>query len=360
MKKALFILSILVIAFWLAAYAEGAKELPLEVSEKYYKKEAILEFNKAVSSWESGDVDKAITFWKKALEIDPILWVSYLGLGQAYEKKEEFSKSLESYKQYLKLAPSGAKDKDAVKKSIDYLSHLLRHGEKAIQGDDYLSLVQTKHEGRDLYVRFELNNPLNIYFVPPAKDGSDYPKEYENAFVEGANIWTEVLTKLKFKVLDNSEIRKLPPQKAKKKEKEILENTQIKVVFPSKITIKGKPESKLAQGLDAYSYPIIRDKKNFRVLGKIMISPYIYFQAQIAIPLEPLAGLSKEEQYKKVKLIAAKEVGHALGLWGFSPNPKDFMFEGEVTEIKLSERDKNTIQSLYKLNPEEKEVLTNK
>ncbi|MBI1858486.1 MAG: hypothetical protein HYR97_05165 [Candidatus Melainabacteria bacterium] len=335
-------------------------KLPLEISEKYYKKEAIVEFNKAVASWEEGNVDQAITFWKKSIEIDSILWVAYLGLGQAYEKKQEFKKALDSYSEYLKLAPPEAPDRENVKQTVQFLSHLLRHGEENISGGDYLPLVKTKHEGKELYVRFNLNTPLNIYFFPTLADATKYPKEFENAFLAGADVWMEALPKLKFKIVDNSQVTKLSEKEAKKKEKEILENTQIRVVFPSKLTVKSKNDSSLVETLDAYSYPIIRDKKNFRVLGKIMVSPYIYFQSQIALPLEPLSKLEKEERLEKVKLIAAREVGHALGLWGFSPNPNDFMFEGEVKEIKLTERDKNTIQGLYELNPKEKEVLTNK
>ena len=90
-----------------------------------------------------------------------------------------------------------------------------------------------------------------------------------------------------------------------------------------------------------------------------MVSPFIYFQSQIAIPLEPLSKLKSEEQIQKLKIIAAREVGHALGLWGFSPNPEDLMFEGEVTELKLSSRDKNTMKKLYKLNLEKEDILTN-
>ena len=69
--------------------------------------------------------------------------------------------------------------------------------------------------------------------------------------------------------------------------------------------------------------------------------------------------LSSHEQINKLKIIAARETGHVLGLWGFSPNPDDLMFEGEVKELKLSKRDKNTIKKLYELNPEKDEVLTN-
>ena len=74
--------------------AENSSELPLEVSEKHYKKEAILKFNEAVKEWELKNTDKAISLWNEAVKIDPKLWVAYLGLGQAYDSIKEYSKSL--------------------------------------------------------------------------------------------------------------------------------------------------------------------------------------------------------------------------------------------------------------------------
>ena len=54
----------------------------------------------------------------------------------------------------------------------------------------------------------------------------------------------EALPKLKFKIVDNSQVTKLSEKEAKKKEKEILENTQIRVVFPSKLTVKSKNDKR--------------------------------------------------------------------------------------------------------------------
>ena len=152
----------------------------------------------------------------------------------------------------------------------------------------------------------------------------------------------------------------LKPEEKEKKEKEFIDEAQIRVIFPSRFKVKGDPNNPIAKEIDAQSFPIVRDKKNFRVLGVIMISPFIYYQSQIAVALEPLSKLKPDDQIKKLMIIAAREVGHALGLWGFSSNPDDLMFEGEVLELKLSERDKNTIKKLYELDPNKDEnVLTN-
>lgn len=334
------------------------KELPLDISEKHYKREAILKFNEAVKNWESKKVSEAISLWEEAISIDPNLWVAYLGLGQAYDVIKEYSKSLDAYTKYLNLAPKQAQDREIVIETIKYLSHLLKHGEEALKSSDYLPIVKTKHEGKDLYVRWDLSKPLKIYFYP-AVGVSAFRNEYKQTFIEGAKVWQEVLPDLNFEIIDNSGIKKLPSKKAKEKEKELLEQAQITVVFPSKFKIKGDPNNPVASQIEVQSFPIIRDKKNFRVLGVIMVSPFIYYQAQIAISLEALSKLSSNEQLKKLKILSAKETGHALGLWGFSPNPEDLMFEGQVNELKLSERDKNTMKKLYELDPEKENLLTN-
>ena len=349
LKTTLFLIIFFLICTTLAFSRLKETELPLEISEKYYKKESIVRFNQAVKDWEGGRTSDSIVGFNEALSLDPKLWVAHLGLGQAYYKEKEYLNSLTAYKKYLELAPNESPDRKDVAELVNFLSHILRHGEDAIKGEDYLSLVKTKHEGKELYVRWNLSNPLMIYFYP------GYPEEYEKPFLEGIMIWQEVLPDLEYEVVDNSKVINAKPNKKEKIEKEILENVQIRVVFPSKFKVKGDPNNPIAKEIDAQSYPIIRDKKNFRVLGKIMISPYVYFQSQIAIPLELLSKLEKDEQIKKIRLIAAREAGHVLGLWGFSPNPDDLMFEGEVTELKLSDRDKNTIKKLYEME----DILTN-
>ena len=264
--------------------SKKSAELPLEVSEKYYKKEAILKFNEAVKQWELKNTDKAISLWNEAVKIDPKLWVGYLGLGQAYDSIKEYSKSLEAYNKYLELAPKQAPDRSGVVETAGYLNHLLRHGEKSLIGNDYLDLVKTKHQGKDHYVRWNLDRPVKIYFYP-AKGIPNYRNEFQKAFIDGANIWKEVLLNINFQIIDNSILEKLSGKEKEKKEKELIESAQVKVIFPSRFKIKGDPGNPVAAEIDAQSFPIIRDKKNFRVLGVIMVSPFIYFQSKLQFRL---------------------------------------------------------------------------
>jgi hypothetical protein len=57
-----------------------------------------------------------------------------------------------------------------------------------------------------------------------------------------------------------------------------------------------------------------------------------------------------------VRSVVMHEVGHALGLWGHSPDPNDLMYPNNLPAIergaaKLSERDRETLRRLYGLPP---------
>ncbi len=334
------------------------KELPLEITEKDYKRDAILKFNNAVKNWDLKNIDDAIDLWQESIKIDPNLWTSYLGLGQAYENIKEYSKSLEAYQNFLKIAPQNSAQRSSVEETVKYLAHILENGEEVLTGEDYLPLIKTKHGGKRLYARWDLKRPLKLYFYP-AQGVENYRREFQDAFLAGAIIWQQALPDLKFDVINSTSFEKLSKTEAKEFEKSAEKSADIKIVFPSKFKVKGDDSNQIAPQIEAQSFPIIQDKTNFRVLGVVMISPYVYHQAQIAIPLEPLSKLKPKEQISKLKIISAREIGHVLGLWGFSPNPGDIMFEGNVKEFKLSDRDVATIKKLYELDPEKEDVLTN-
>ncbi len=57
--------------------------------------------------------------------------------------------------------------------------------------------------------------------------------------------------------------------------------------------------------------------------------------------------LSAEEREKRIKKIAAHQMGHALGIYGHSPNPSDIMHVN-FNSNTLSSRDVNTINEIYK------------
>lgn len=66
----------------------------------------------------------------------------------------------------------------------------------------------------------------------------------------------------------------------------------------------------------------------------------------VNINTESAAGLSEEQAKEKIKQIALHQLGHAIGIYGHSPNPDDIMY-GNFSAKRLSERDKNTIKEIY-------------
>ena len=73
---------------------------------------------------------------------------------------------------------------------------------------------------------------------------------------------------------------------------------------------------------------------------------------RIATKWNPRVGAPLEA----VRLVVIHEVGHAIGLWGHSPEPGDIMFHAvgapsERAATGISRRDKETLRLLYGLAP---------
>jgi len=67
-----------------------------------------------------GIYDAAIDRFQEAANYQPSLAMPWKMLGEAYEKKHEYGKSIESYRKYLKLYPH-AEDAQRIKKHISEL-----------------------------------------------------------------------------------------------------------------------------------------------------------------------------------------------------------------------------------------------
>ena len=68
----------------------------------------------------AGKVDAAIDRFIEAAHYEPSLAKPWRLLGEAYEKKDESSNAIQSYKKYLELLP-GADDAKKVQKRISQL-----------------------------------------------------------------------------------------------------------------------------------------------------------------------------------------------------------------------------------------------
>lgn len=70
--------------------------------------DATKHFNMGIESAKKGNLDDAITEWKKAVEIDPKFIKAHNYLARSYYTKERFDDALSEYKKIVELAPADA------------------------------------------------------------------------------------------------------------------------------------------------------------------------------------------------------------------------------------------------------------
>ncbi len=89
--------------------------------------------------------------------------------------------------------------------------------------------------------------------------------------------------------------------------------------------------------------------------GGSVASPVLQYKAygtnvkdnNIKINTKVTEGLTKEQAKQKIKQIAMHQIGHAIGIYGHSPDPNDIMYR-DFTANSISKRDENTIQEIYR------------
>ena len=94
----------------LAASKSDADQLRLT---KAYNKEtdalsAIDWFNKGYNAAENKEYDKAISYYLRAIELDPDDAAAYYNLGIAYDNQGNYTKAIESYEKAIELDPDSA------------------------------------------------------------------------------------------------------------------------------------------------------------------------------------------------------------------------------------------------------------
>ncbi len=122
--------------------------------------------NKGIAYFDSGEIDKAIPFFKKSLKVrlDPFV---YCNLANAYQKKGNLTESIVEYEKAVKLAPGcieayfglayNYEDRKMHKKAMSYLkkaeflgSHRAKEESEVIRYRCFASLF---NEATDLYIK---------------------------------------------------------------------------------------------------------------------------------------------------------------------------------------------------------------
>ena len=170
--------------------------------------------------------------------------------------------------------------------------------------DDYFSRITAASNGR--LTRFD-HSPITLYVGSiPVSEGLKI--EYQHALEESLSLWEEASEgKMKFKRVDS----------------------------PNDVDIKLK-----------WTYKLMRPNRSRQIgeanlvrmeAGKFHVEIVIFLRDFITMKLLDCAT---------IKAAILHELGHALGLWGHSPNPRDVMFYS-ATATKPTECDVATLRKLY-------------
>ncbi len=242
---------------------------------------------------------------------------------------------------------------DRLKRALipEEVSHLAGNPE------NYIQEIYEQSKG---HINVFGNMPIKVY-ISRAKV-KPYHRSYEKAVREALKEWEKATdNKLKFLVLYD-------PQKADiyvswQKEFEdyawrpmlktddiAAKKKKMKYQKANMLVRTGSMIAMLAGGL--LGVPVVG---TLGYAGGSVASPVLQYKAygtdvaanNVKINTKVTEGMSKEQAYQKIKQIAMHQIGHAIGIYGHSPDPDDIMYR-DFTANSISKRDKSTIQEIYK------------
>jgi tetratricopeptide (TPR) repeat protein len=249
-------------------------------------------------------VEEAVQAYEKALQYAPNDPLLHRNLGVMYERTGDVRKALEEFKTYLKLAPEGADP--AIASIVEEFNQRMAEGDTSA---DYLDAATKSSEGNRLSwparvspvpVYIHLEDSEQIVYLPMVQESM---RAWEAATGE----------RLKFQEVSS-------PGKAR-----IL------------ITLREGPLAHPYLNVGHAQYQASGDRKKLLDTLKVSININTGEQGH-HIPFE--------QQSAQVKRLALHEIGHAIGIWGHSTNPRDIMYSHPIAS-GLSGRDVETARKLY-------------
>lgn len=255
---------------------------------------------------QDGKYEETVSLYQRALEQDPKNPVLHRNLGLLYEKSGKIDKAVDEYEHYLQQS----KNPD---RPIQEMVETYRVSRKiGMATPDYYSAVSHASQGQPLI--WQQNNPIQVFIRV------DQPNQmYALPLIQqGLSTWEKVTDhRLKFK--------------------------QVRWVEDANIMIQLKeaplidPHTEIGHA----EFQMPEEQLNQHRMSLVAIT----LNTGTPESWKTLSSQSRDEQFYRMAL---HEIGHAIGIWGHSPDPGDIMFTHPIAS-DLSERDIRTVRKLYGL-----------
>jgi predicted Zn-dependent protease len=316
---------------------------------QHRNRQAIQAYNLGVDYAARGQVEPALDAYRKALQINPKFMEAYNNMAHLLEKVQRFKEAIQVYERALKQAPAippGQKSEPMA----------LMHRNLAIVYER-IGAIEPSLEQYRQYLKLSTQPDPSITRVVQEyrrqrEEGTRSP-HYADMAREGSNgqtvLWDKKLNPIPvFIQMEEDQLIFLQAVK------EALQSWQQASAGRLQFQEVGYPVQalitiKLQEGPLSHPYLNVglarfdvadpdsqNNPKNLRVSVTVNTG-------------ERNLPISLEDRLAQVKRLTLHEIGHAVGIWGHSPDPGDVMYSRPIAST-LSARDVETLRTLYTVN----------